>query len=90
MAGIAAGVKPDIEFPDIAVLRQLYRAELSSRLDSVRIIDIYCSYSEAMIVMFIPSLRNVPRPLFETSFENSPFKGVIFNPKHVCVCASSG
>jgi len=43
MAGIKEGVKTDIELPDIAVLRQLYRAELAARLDSVSVLLI-CVY----------------------------------------------
>lgn len=40
-----AGTKEGVELPDVGVLRQLCRAELASRLDSVsRIICLYFSF----------------------------------------------
>jgi len=50
MAGTGEGLKPDIELPDIAVLRQLCRAELAARLDSVS--TIICVYCSRFLVMF--------------------------------------
>jgi len=35
-----AGTKEDVELPDISVLRQLCRAELAARLDSVSVANI--------------------------------------------------
>jgi len=48
-----AGTKEGVELPDIGVLRQLCRAELSARLDSVsRIISCLLRFLWPMIIQF--------------------------------------
>jgi len=64
MSGTKEGLKADIELPDIAVLRQLCRAELAARLDSVSvIIYVYFRHFVVMTDLFI-FVSKVPRPLF--------------------------
>jgi len=47
-----AGTKEGVELPDIGVLRQLCRAELASRLDSVSII-IYYIFGDDCSVLYV-------------------------------------
>ena len=39
-----AGTKDDVELPDISVLRQLRRTELSALLDSVSVMLLLCQF----------------------------------------------
>jgi len=77
MAGIGEGV----EFPDISVLRQLCRAELSARLDSVSTDDacILRSFLADNRFLYYP-VTSVPRPLVivtATNISQRPSKALM-------------